>query len=98
MGRVRRRNMRSVDVWAIEAEPDQTLSALFADRCRPVWEFYTYQLKRGAPIKATCSWTRLLPRDAIPPGTPSDFGDEPPDNFGFSESTLCPVDREILRA
>ena len=65
---------------------------------RPVYELYSYHLKRGAPIRSTCSWTRLFPVDAMPPGTASDFDDEPPDNFGFSESTMCPVDREILRA
>jgi hypothetical protein len=98
MARIRRRNMRSVDVWAVDFEGEQPLSALFANRCKPIYEFYTYQLKRGAPIKASCSWTRLFPDDGISPGTASDFGEEPADNFGFSESTRCPVDREILRS
>jgi hypothetical protein len=99
MARARRRNMRSVDVWGIDVDGTQRLSKAFSHRSEPIWQLYTYHLKRGVPIKATCSWMRIAPLDGMPPGTPSGISpEEPRDNFGFGETMICPVDREILRA
>lgn len=87
----RRRNMTSVDVY-----PGDSLKArLFAERCSAVFELYSLHLKAIEPIKATASWTRIFMADDGPAGY-RDIAPEPPDNYGFGESLVCGVNREIL--
>lgn len=106
MGRVRRRTMKSVDVWTDEPGP----VGLFGWQCSPIYNLYTRGLQ-AAPtaIAATASWTRLsLTADSNP--IPAEYApayrylgadlavlvDEPADNFGFSDGGWVRIDAELL--
>lgn len=106
MTRARRRKLNFVDLHTND-QPDPVLR--FCIECSPIFTLYTHGLHASSEkIRATASWMRIFPKVAhseqLYPGW-VDLGngvqmvsDEPPDNFGLSETLNVLVDESLLAA